>query len=92
MKQRQEEEKKILDSKYYPWEPLYIPNHREQPPTLVNNLTLALENPRDVQQDKRGKKTEEDRRIIMWILDKERDLDYYSDSESETDYEYQSYV
>ena len=65
MKWRQEEEKQILNSNYHPPEPIYIPNHKEQPPTVVNDLRLAPENSRDAQKDKRDTKTEEDRRIIM---------------------------
>ena len=82
MRQRQEGEKK----------PMYVSNHEEQPPTLVNNLVLAPEDSQNTQQDKRDNKTEEDGRIIMQISDDERDLDYYSDCDSESDCEYQSCV
>ena len=40
----------------------------------------------------RKSKTEEDRRIVIELLNEERDLDYYLDSESESDYGYQFYV
>ena len=33
MRQRQEEKGDILDSNYYPLEPMYVSNHNEQPPT-----------------------------------------------------------
>ena len=83
MRQGQEEKEEILDSGYYPPEPMYVSHHEEQPPMLVNNLVLASEDPRDMQQDKSINKTEEDRRVIMSILDDERDVDYYSDSDSD---------
>ena len=92
MKKRQEEEKKILDSSYYPPEPMYVANHEEQPPTVVNDLIPTPENSSDVTQKKGKSKTEEDKRIVLELLNEERDLDYYSDSDSELDYEYQSYV
>ena len=44
---------------------MYIPNHEDQSPTVTNNLILAPENSNEIQQDKRGTKTEEDRKIIM---------------------------
>ena len=91
MMQRQAEEKTVLGSNYYPPEPIYIPNHKSQPPTVVNDLILAPENFRELNRT-RDTKTEDDRRVIMQLLDEERDLDYFSDSESESDYEYQSYV
>ena len=62
---RQAEENKVLSSNYYPPEPMYIPNHEDQTPTVTNNLIPAPEKSKEVQQDKRGTKTEEDRRIIM---------------------------
>ena len=94
IKQRQDEENQTLNSSsnYYPLEPIYLPNHKEWPPTVINNLILSPEISRDTKQDKRDIKTEDNRRIIMKLLDEERDLDYYLDSESETDYVYQSYV
>ena len=58
----------------------------------MNDLILALENSRDAKQNKGKSKTEEDRGIVLELLDEERDLDYYSDSESEPDYDYQTYV
>ena len=84
MLQRQAEEKKVLSSNYYPPEPIYIPNNENQTPTVVNDLILAPENSRETQWDKRDTKTEDDRRIIMSLLDEERDLDYFSDSETES--------
>ena len=65
MLQRQAEEKKVLSTNYYQLEPMNIPSHKDQPHTVAYNLTLALENSEEVPQDKRGTKTEEDRRIIM---------------------------
>ena len=65
MLQRQAEQKKVLSSNYYPPELMYIPNHEDHPPTVANNLTPAPENTNEVQQDRRGTKTEEDRRIII---------------------------
>ena len=59
---------------------------------MVKDLILALQNSRAAQKNNKDTKTEEDRRIIMQLLGKERDLDCYSDSESETDYEYQSCI
>ena len=59
---------------------------------MVKNLVLALEDTRDIQQDKSNNKIEEDTRVIMQILDDKGDIDYYSDSDSESEYEYQSYV
>ena len=91
VRQRQKEEKKILDLNYYPPEPMYIPSHGEQPPTMVNDLILAPENSRDTLQKEEKSKTE-DRRIVLELLNEETDLDYYSDSESELDYGHQSYV
>ena len=67
-------------------------------PTMKNspfcgeNLIPAPENSGDRMQNKGKSKTEEDKRIVLELLNEERDLDYYSDSESESDYEYQSYV
>ena len=69
MLQMQAEERNVLSSNYYPLEPMYIPNHEDQTSTVTNNLILALENSEEVQQDKRGTKTEEDRWIIMHLLD-----------------------
>ena len=92
MKLRQEKEKKILNLNYYPPEPIYMHSHEEQPPTLVNDLIPAPENSRDAKQNKRENKTEEDRRIVLELLDEERDLDYYSYCESESDYDYHTYV
>ena len=37
-------------------------------------------------------KMEENRRIVLEILDEEKDLGYYSDWNSDSDYEYQTYV
>ena len=82
----------MLDPNYYPPEPMYVPSHEEQPPTLVNDLIPALENSQDAKQNEGICKTEEDKRIILELLDEERDLDYYSDSESESDCDYQTYV
>ena len=52
MKWRQDEEKKILDPNYYQPGPIYVPSNEEQPPTLVNDLISAQENPRDAKQDR----------------------------------------
>ena len=41
--------KKVLSSNYYPPEPICIPNHKDQPPTMVNDLIPAPENSREVQ-------------------------------------------
>ena len=65
---------------------------KNSPLLWVNNLILAPENSRDVMQKEGKSKTEEDRMIVLEFLNEERDLDYYSDSESESDYNYQSYV
>ena len=59
MRQGKEEKREILDSSYYPPEHMYVSNYEEQPPTLVSNLVLALDDPRDFQQDKSNNKTEE---------------------------------
>ena len=58
----------------------------------MNDLIPAPENSRDMKQNEGKSETEEDRRIVLELLDEERDLDYYSDSESESDYDYQTYV
>ena len=92
MKQRQEEEKKILNPNYYPLEPIYVPHHEEELPTLVNDLILAMETSREAKQNEGKGKTEKDRRIILELLNEESDLDYYSDSESGSDYDYQTYM
>ena len=81
-----------MDSSYHPPEPMYVPNHEEQPPTVVNNLIPAPENSRDTMQNKGKSKTKEDKRIVLELLNEEGDLNYYSDSESESDYKYQPYV
>ena len=44
---------------------MYIRSHKDQSPIVANDWILAQENSKEVQQDKRGTKTEEDRRIIM---------------------------
>ena len=77
MRQGQEEKKEILDSGYYPPEPMYVSNHKEHPPMLVKYLVPASEDPRDIQQDKNINMTEEDRRVIIQILDHNRDIDCY---------------
>ena len=71
----QEEEKKIIDPKYYPPEPIYISSHEDQPPTLVKDLILAPENSKDLKHNEGKSKIEEDRRIVLELLDEERDLD-----------------
>ena len=92
MRLGQEEKGEILDSSYYPPEPMYVSNYEEQPSTLVSNLVPSLEDSRDTQQDKSNNKTEEERKVIMLLLDDKRDIDYYTDSDSESDCEYQSYM
>ena len=52
----------------------------------------AIENSRDMMHNEGKSKTEEDRRIVLELLNEERDIDCYSDTESELDYDYQSYV
>ena len=58
----------------------------------MNDLIPALENSRDMKQNEGKSKIEEERRIVLGLLDEERDLGDYSDSESESDYDYQTYV
>ena len=58
----------------------------------MNDLILAPEYSRDATQNKGKSKTEEDRRIVLDLLNDKRDLDYYSDVESDLDYDYQSYM
>ena len=55
---------------------------------VMNDLIPAPENSRDTMQNKWKSKTEEGKRIVLELLKEERDLDYYSDFESESDYEY----
>ena len=55
--------KKILDSNYYPPEPMYVPSHEEQAPTVVNNLSPAQKISRDMMQNE-GKCKTKDRRIV----------------------------
>ena len=88
MLQRQTEEKKILSSNHYPLEPMYIPTpySGKQPDTGPGELQRGSTRTKDVPRQKRT------RRIIMWLLEEERDIDYFLGSESESDYEYQSYV
>ena len=84
--------REILDSGYYPPESMDVSNYEEQPSTLVSNLVPTPEESRDTQQDKSDNKTEEDRRVIMQLLDDERDIDYYSNSDSDLECEYQSFM
>ena len=64
MRQRQEE-KIMSDPNYYPSESIYVPNHEEQLPTLVNSLILAPENSKTPERQSkmkgktRQKRTEE---------------------------------
>ena len=88
IKQRQEEEeKKNLDLNYYPPSPRYVPNYEEGPPALVGDLIpkLALEKCRVMKQSKEENTMEEDRRIVLELLDEERDLDHYSELDSDSD-------
>ena len=66
-----------------------MPSHEEKPHTLVNDLIPAQESSRDAKQDKREKSTEEDNRIVLEILHEESDFLTF---ESESDYDYQTYV
>ena len=55
---------------------MYVPSYDEEPPALVRDLIPkpAPEKPRDAKQNEKNK-TEEDRRIVLELLDEERDLD-----------------
>ena len=95
MEQRQEEEeKRNLDLNYYPSSPMYVPSYEEEPHALVRDLIpkLISEKPRNVKQNRKENKMEEDRRIVLELLDEEKDLDYYWDSDSDSDYNYQTYM
>ena len=73
---------------------MYVPSYEEESPALVRDLIqkLALEKPRNMKQNEKENKTEEDRRIVLELLDEEKDLDVYSDSDSDSHYDYQTYV
>ena len=95
MRQRQEAEeyeKAKPDPNCYPLSSMYIPVCEEEPPTLLRDLIpdSDLEKTTNTKQNEKEDKTEEDRRIMLELLDEENNLDYYSDSDS--DYEYQTYV
>ena len=49
-------------------------------------------NSRGMKQNEEESKTEEYRRIVLEVLDEERVLDYYSDYESESYYDYQTNI
>ena len=63
-----------------------MPSYEEETsyPSEWSGTNLTPEKTRNTKQNK----TEEDRGIVMELLDEENDLDYYSDS----DYGYQTYV
>ena len=61
------------------------PTTKNSPPTVVNDLIPAPENSRDAMHNKGKSKTEEDKKNSSRTLNEDRDLDYYSDSESESD-------
>ena len=45
-----------------------------------------------MKQNEKENKMEEDRRIVLELLDEENILDYYSDLDSDSDYYYQTYM
>ena len=45
-----------------------------------------------MKQNEKENRMEEDRRIVLEFLDEEKDLDYYSDLDLDSDYDYQTYV
>ena len=63
-----------------------MPSSEEESPPQVRNMVPdpALEKTLNTKQN------EEDRRTMLELLDEENDLDYYTDSESDDDY--QTYV
>ena len=74
MKQRQEvevQEKQIFDPNYYPPSPVYVPSYEEEPHALVRNWVpvQVLEKTTNTKQNEKEDKTEEDRRIMLELLD-----------------------
>ena len=65
-----------------------MPSYKEKTPTLVNNLVPnpTPEKTRNTTQNKKEGKTEEDRRMMIELLDEENDLNYYSDADSDYGY------
>ena len=65
-------------------------SYEEEPPALVKNLVSdpTLEKTANTKQSKKEDKTEEERRIMLELLDEENDLGHYSESEDN----YQTYV
>ena len=95
MRQRhetEEQEKTNQDPNYYLPSAMYIPICEEEPPALLRDLIpdLTAEKTTNTKQNKNEDKTEEDRRMMLELLDEENDLDFYSDSDS--DHKYQTYV
>ena len=81
MKQYQgnkEQKKTILDPNYYLPSHIYVPSYEEEPPVLVRSLVpdLTPEKMTNTKQSKKEDKTEQERRIMLELLDEENDLDY----------------
>ena len=79
MKQRQEieEQEKIKsDPNYYLPSPIYVPSYEEEPPALVRDLVpdLAPEKTANMKESEKEDKTEEERRIMLELLDEENEL------------------
>ena len=91
MKQRQEieeQEKTKSDPNYYLPSPIYVSSYEEETPVLVRILVpdLTPEKMTNTKQSEKEEKIEEDRRIMLELLDEETDIDYYPDS----DYDHQT--
>ena len=83
MKQRQEvkvQEKQIFDPNYYPPSPICAQLQGRTPwPSEKSCTRLGPEKTTNAKHNEKENKTEEDRRIMLELLDEENDLDYYSD-------------
>ena len=60
-----------------------MPSYEEEPPALVKNLgpDQTPEKTANTKQSKKEDKTEEERRIMLELLDEGNDLDCYSESD-----------
>ena len=78
---------------YYSPSPQYIPSYEEEPPNLIRDLIPGpgQENNTSTNSRKEYEKGEE-RKTILELLAEEINLNYYSESDSDSEYRFQTLV
>ena len=76
----------------YPPNPQYIPDYEEESSILARGL-LPRPAPENITSNSRQEdKKNEERRTMLELLDEEINLDYCSESDSDSEYGYQTFV